>query len=307
MKICACLLSLFVLAPVAHAESTAPAVYLPSVYASLDGDGLHTKKYRTGFYPSYTDADNGYGVEYTRSDFRLADWHMTGDQVAVFAKRFDPQTSQGHSYKLGYNTLHGQSLVTVDASYNARLDATTTGEVTYSRDRVEVQPSLRMGVYASFVSASVEKNITPPVKLMLTLGETYYSDTNHRALVKLRAHYDVLPEQGLAFQLRYRTFQDSNTQVQSGYFNPAKFVEHMAAVDIRKVLAGWTLQANLGLGFQAANQDAKTVAKAFEFSANTVVAHQVSVRAKMGYLRSLGINGPDFVYRYLGEDVVITF
>ena len=156
-------------------------------------------------------------------------------------------------------------------------------------------------------NASVESKVTDAARMQFTLGETRFSDGNRRSLAKLKATLDVVPEAGINLQLRSRYFKNTQTSVDSGYFNPYRFVENMAAIEVNRSLHAWALSANVGYGRQAGGDDPKTWAKAFEFSATAPLASRVYIKTKAGYFRSLGYNAPDFIYRYISEDVIVVF
>jgi hypothetical protein len=285
----------------------AQGLYLPSVYKASFGDGFKTDKYKTGYYERYQDADNLVGMEYSRNHFQMGDWYGKGNQVSVVSKNTD-QSGTTKNLTVGYNTLETvNALWTADASYSKRLHEKTTAEITYNRDRVEVQQSLTTRVVANNYNVSVEHAILAAIKMQFTLGETRYTDGNHRPLAKIKMTYDVLPEQGVNLQLRSRYFKNTDTGVTSGYFNPYRFVENIAAIEFNRTASSWNLSANVGYGRQAGGDDAKILAKAFEFSATKPITSGVYIKAKAGYFRSLGYNGPDFIYRYVSEDVIVVF
>jgi len=296
-----------VIGHVSLGHAVADGLYLPSVYKASFGDGLKIDKYKTGYYASYKDADNYVGAEYSRHHFQSGDWYGKGEQVALVAKNSEP-SGTSKSLVLGYNALEGiNTQWTADASYAHRVTDRATTELTFNRDRVEVQQSLVKKVMADSYNASVEYKVTDAARMQFTFGETRFSDGNRRPLAKFKGTLDILPEHGVNVQLRSRYFKNTNTSVDSGYFNPYRFVENIAAVEVNRSVRDWALSANVGYGRQAGGDDAKTLAKAFEFSATTPLASRVFIKAKAGYFRSLGYNGPDFIYRYISEDVIVVF
>ena len=285
----------------------ADAIYVPSVYMASFGDGLKVDKYKTGYYSTYKDADNYSGYEYSRNQFSLADWHAAGEQVSFVTKDRNA-SGMTRSLTVGYNTLDtSNALWTADASISTKLTASTTGELTFNRDRVEVQQSLATNVFANSYGGSIEQQVVDAARVQLTYGETRYTDGNRRPLLKVKATYDVLPEHGVNLQFRGRYFRNTDTSVNSGYFNPYKFVENIVALEVNQTRGGWALSGNVGYGRQAGGNDPLTLAKAFEFSATTPMTNRIFVRTKAGYFRSLGYNGPDFIYRYVSEDVIVMF
>lgn len=285
----------------------AQALYVPSGYKASFGDGFKADKHKTGYYTAYKDADNYDGVEYARHHFGLGTWSGSGEQLAYVTK----QTSTDGAVKslsVGYNTLDAsRPLWTLDGTYAQRLSDETTTELTLNRDRVEVQPALVTHVLANSYNLSVAHKVAEPVRVQFTVGETRYTDGNHRPLAKFKATYDVDQMRGLNLQLRSRYFKNSDTTVTSGYFNPYRFVENLGVVELNRQVSDWALSGSLGYGRQAGGNDPKTRAQVAEFSATSPLTQRVFVRTKAGYFRSLGYNGPDFVFRYVSEDVIVVF
>jgi hypothetical protein len=287
--------------------ASAQAIYLPSFYTAGFGDGLHIDKHKTGYYRTYHDNDNYDGLEYSKNRFSQSGWASHGDQVAYAARTRDAEGNTTN-WAIGHNTLDTRrSLWTIDGHVARKLGDTTTGELTFNRDRVEVRQSLVKHVVADSYNISLEQKIAAPLRTQLTLGETRYTDGNHRPTVKIKATYDVLPEYGMNLQLRSRYFKNTDTTVTSGYYNPYRFVENIAAAEINRTVNGWNLSGNLGWGRQAGGNDPKTLARAYEVSATTPIANRVFFRAKAGYFRSLGYNAPDFLFRYASEELIVVF
>ena len=283
----------------------AQAIGVPSVYKASFGDDLHIDKYKTSYYAQYQNLDNYSGLEYTQHHYRWGDWTGAGEQYTYVSKRHDSEGTM-RNLSIGHNDLNNSNVIwTADFGYAKKVAQQTSLEVSFNRDRVEVQQSLVMNVLANQYSASIEQALTQIARLQLSYGETRYTDGNHRPTIKVKAAYDVLPEQGVGLQLRSRYFRDTDTTVNSGYFNPYRFVENLVAMEVNRKVAGWSLIADVGYGRQAGGDDPKTLAKAFEFSATTPIARGIYFRAKAGYFRSLGYSGSDFIYRYVSEDVVM--
>lgn len=287
--------------------ASAQALYLPSLYTAGFGDGLRIDKYKTGYYRAYSDNDNYDGVEYSQNRFTQNGWSNRGEQVGYVSRSRDAQGNTTY-WAVGHNTLDTRrSLWTAEGSVSRQWGDATTGELTFNRDRVEVRQSLVNHVFADSYNLNVEQKIAPPLRALFTLGETRYTDGNHRPTVKIKATYDVLPEYGMNLQLRSRYFRNTDTTVTSGYYNPSRFVENILAAEINQTVHGWNLAGNLGWGRQAGGNDPKTLARAYEVSATTPVASRVFFRAKAGYFRSLGYNAPDFLFRYASEELIVVF
>lgn len=285
----------------------AQALYLPGFEHASFGDGLKISKYKTGYYRTYQDADNFDGVTYGRHVFQQADWRTTSEQLAYVNKRTRADGTV-QNWMVGLNAMaSGQSLWVAEGTYAQKINDKTTGEFTFNRDRVEVQPSLVTHVFANTFGLSLAHEVAAGVHVQWTGGETRYTDGNHRPLFKVKATYALLPEQGVTVQLRSRYFKNTDTTVSSGYFNPRRFVENMGVVEVNQTVSTWALSGSFGVGRQAGGDDPKTLAKAFEFSAATPVNRSIFVKTKAGYIRSLGYNNADFIYRYVSEEINLVF
>jgi hypothetical protein len=284
------------------------AIYLPSVSKASFGDGFKSEKYKTSYYSNYHDQDNLSGVEFGRHRFGLGLWDTKGEQLSYIGKETDTEDGTVKNLNVGYNTLDAsKTILTADGNFAQWLSPALKGEIALNRDRVEVQSALVSSVLANSVNFSLEHHVLEPMRVQWTLGETRYTDGNHRPVFKMKAVYDALPRQGVNLQLRSRYFKNTDTHVTSGYFNPYRFVESIAAVEVNRVVNGWDISGNIGYGRQAGGDDAKTLAKAFEFSASLPLSQRMYLKTKAGYFRSLGVGGPDFIFRYISEDVVVQF
>lgn len=288
-------------------QAMAQAILVPSFFTAGFGDGLNIDKHKAGHYWAYRDNDNFDGIEYSKNRFAQNSWMGYGDQIAYVMRSRDVDGNVTN-WAIGRNTFEGsRTLWTVDGSVLRHLSETTTGELNFNRDRIEVRQSLLTNVLADNYAINIEQKISAPWKALVTLGETRYTDGNHRPTAKFKLTYDVLPEQGVNLQLRSRYFRNTDTTVNSGYFNPYRFVENILAFEINRKVNTWSLSGNFGWGLQAGGNDPKTTAKAFEVSATTPVTSRVFFKAKAGSFRSVGYNGPDFFYHYVSEELIVVF
>lgn len=176
-----------------------------------------------------------------------------------------------------------------------------------NRDRVETQNAINNNVYFTLVGGSLEQKLFQGLTLIATGGDMFFSDTNTRAFMRLKAIYDLVPEYGITAQLRYRQYHDSNINVANNYFNPANYYEGMMALGARKRINGWVLNGTVGFGQQGINNQSTTSTQLLELGATSPISGHVFFRSRLGYGKSAGFLGPDYSYQYVMEELVFSF
>ena len=290
----------------AEGDESKQAVSVPDFYASTDSEGFSTYRYRAGYYPLYEHGDKYTGIELLNNRFTQDSWSSSANQVTLITKAINPRTALGYSLNLGYNVENGYKLLTTDSQYGFGLTDSTRAEFVLNRDRVETQKSLINGIYYTLAGANIEQQVTDRLIVVGSAGEMFFSDTNTRASMRLKFIYDLVPNYGVTAQLRYRQYHGSNTNVQNNYFNPGEYSESMLAVGIRKRIAGWTVNGTAGLGQQQVDQDPHTPTQLLEFAATSPNAEKIFFRTRLGYSKSAAFQGPDYYYRYIMEDLIIS-
>ncbi len=283
------------------------AISAPDVFVSSDSEGFLTRKAGAGLYPWYEHGDRHTGLQLQRNTYSQAGWRAQGESVSVVHRDIHPRTAMGYQIKAGVDQIHSRQTLVLDGSYSLALTPATTAEFTASRERVETQEALRDGLTLTSAGAGLWHQVSEQLNAGGMLQVMNFSDGNTRTQVRLRAVYDLLPEHGVTLQARYRGYRASDTQVTRRYFNPAEFGEAMVAVGVRRRIEGWVLRGALGLGRQQVNDDTSTPTQLAEVSVTSPVAARVFWRARAGYNRSSGLQGPDYRYRYVMQELFASF
>ncbi len=283
------------------------AISIPDFFASTDSERFSTYRYRAGFYPLYEHGDKYTGIEYLHNQFTQGSWSSSANQVTLKTIAINPRTALGYNLNLGFNVENGYKLFTTDSQYGTRLTNSTTGEILVNRDRVETQNSLMNGIHYTLAGASIEQQLLERITLVGMGGKIFFSDTNTRVLMRLNIIYNLLPEYGVTTQLRYRQYHSSNNTKQNNYyFNPNRYSQVMLALGIRRRLAGWNLNGTAGLGQQQIDQGPNTTTQLLEFAATSPFAGMIFFRTRLGYSKSAEFHGPNYIYRYIMEDLIFT-
>ena len=283
------------------------AILIPSFYGMADSEGFNTYRYKTGILPLYEHGDRYTGIEYQRNQFSQNGWHSFANETRLITKAINPRTGLGYNLNVGYNRENNFGLVTTDSQYSLSLSDSVRAEAMLNVDRVETQNAINNNIYYTMAGASLEYKPFERVTLIGMGGDMFFSDTNTRAFMRLKAIYDLIPDYGITAQLRYRQYHDSNINVTNNYFNPENYYEGMMAFGIRKRIKGWMLNGTAGLGQQGINNQSTTTTQLLEAGATSPISGNLFFRTRLGYGRSAGFLGPDYSYRYLMEELIYSF
>ena len=283
------------------------AISAPETMISSDSEGFDTKRISLGYLPLYEHGDRNMGLKLETDHFDQANWTAHTNQISFVTKAINPRSALGYSIKLGLNDLSGQTLVTTDSQYSFNLSDKTRMELVINRDRLETQKSLDNHIYFTMVGIDVEQQIFNRLSIMGMISDMEFSDSNSRLFFRAKLVADVLPELGINLQLRYKKYHSTDINVEKNYFNPENYQETMAAIGYRKRINGWMLAGTLGLGRQRIDATSSTLTKLIEFNATSPFVGNVFFRTRLGFNQSGGIQGPDYSYKYLTEELTFSF
>ncbi len=287
--------------------SRSMAVSVPDVFVSSDSEGFITRKVGMGLYPWYSHGERYTGLQVQRTGYSQSEWRAQGEALSLVHRAVNPRNALGYQVKVGVDQLDSRQLLTFDSSYHLALNGTTTAEFLVHRERVETQRALGEGLSMTSGGAGLWHQVNDRLNAGGIVQMMRFSDGNTRTQLRLRGVYDLLPEHGITAQLRYRGYQASDTQVPRRYFNPGEFEEVMAAVGLRRQIAGWVVRGTLGLGRQRVDTDASSPTELAELSVTSPIAGPVFWRARVGYSRASGLQGPDYRYRFLMNELFAAF
>ena len=282
-------------------------ILLPSFYGMTDSESFTTTRYKTGYMPLYDHGDRYSGIQYQRNQFSQNGWSSYANQVELITKSINPRTALGYNLNLAYNRENNYGVLLTDSQYSLSLTNYLRAEILLNRDRVETQNSIKNNIYYTMPAASLEFQPFERLTFVAMGGDMFFSDTNTRALMKLKGIFTLMPEYGVTAQVRYREYHDSNINVARNYFNPENYYETMGVLAIRKRIDGWMINGTGGLGRQSINNQPSTTTKLLEFGATSPIAGSLFFPTRLGYGKSAGFLGPDYSYRYLMEEMIYAF
>ncbi len=279
---------------------------IPNIFISSDSEGFHANKYKMAYYPWYQHEKKYTGLEYQRSIFKQNTWQSDGDQINFVKKSISSDSKTGYHLSAGYNEQNQHGLLMLDGQIDFKVTDSTSAELAMNRDRVEALNALDQGIYYTLFNLAVEQQLNTRWSMVAVGGALFFSDDNNRPFVKAKLIYELLPEQGITAQLRYRQFHSTRDD-SNNYFNPHQYNESMLAFSIKRKIEGWIAQGIVGVGKQYVNDDPSTNAFLLELTITNPPMQQIFFRTRLGYNQSAGFQGPDYAYRYLMEEMVFSF
>ena len=280
---------------------------LPNTYLSNDSEGLNISKIGGGIYPNYSDPGHFIGISYQHNYYSQNSWSRNGNQYGLIYNNYNLKDLSGYNINLNVNTLNGSHLLVTDSQLNFKINQTTYTQLIINRDRIETQPSIDNGIFYTLTGISIDHQILNRLSLIGLLGMMNISDGNNRWLVKAKVIYDLFPNQGVNFQLRYRQFRDTNTQLPNYYFNPDYYSESLAGFGTRQRISGWVMSGFIGFGRQYVTGIPSSATKLLEASVDSPVYSRVFFRARAGYINAGEFQGPSYSYRYWMNDIIFTY
>jgi len=276
-------------------------------FLSDDSEDFQTYKLSAEFLPQYESADDYLGMRASAYQYKADDWRRDGQKISFIAREIDSATADGWFVDTGIFTQDDHTLFTFDGSYRTPLAKKTALEVFANRDWVETQSALNAGTNFTFVGAALDQGLGEHVTVVGVAGSQFFSDDNRRDHGRMKLIYQPSLDLGLTFQARYRTYHSTEEDVGRRYFNPKDYEESMLALGWRQPFAGWTTGLTAGFGRETINDDPSQGTRLFELNLQSPVHGSQFIRMNAGYSRSASFYGPDYNYRYIRGEWIISF
>ncbi len=277
-----------------------------SLYTSSDSEDFSIVRASMLLLNDYQHLDAKSGLRYTAANYAQNGWSRSAQQLSLLKHRMDPKTWSGWMIETGLLQQGGHDTLTLDASYREAFSAQSGIEVFANRDVVETRNALDLGRAFNFVGISGDAGINPHWTIVGMLGQQSFNDGNDRRHLRSRIIFQPDLDRGLTVQLRYRSFDSSQSDVARAYFNPENYSETMLAAGWRNRLDGWKTNLVAGAGRQRINHDRETPTQLIEVSADRQ-QKGYALRLRAGYTRSASFGGPDYRWTYAGTELYIPF
>lgn len=281
-------------------------VGLPLVHHSRDSDGLTITKAGLGFYPWLAHAQHWQGLELQRFRYAQAETTLDANAVLYSWENRSPQTGLGYTLRAGMREDRTQKDWILDANGSWPLGEVSRVELFAQRDRVESVPALLAGITMNLVGVSVDYSLHPRVTAVALASKTWFSDSAHRDLQRLRLIGDLLPDYGLTLQWSLRRQSGKDTLGLRRYFNPEDMTESLLAFGVRRRVVGWQFQGRIGFGTQEVSSD-RSPARQFDLVVVSPPGNRQTTRLRVVVAETFGLSGPGYRYRSFDVHTVWQF
>jgi hypothetical protein len=156
----------------------------------------------------------------------------------------------------------------------------------------------------------VEQKLDERLTVIALAGYQPFTDGNDRAHLRARLVWDVLPDEGINLQARWRQYRNSKVDVGGAYFNPESYQQWLGVVAFRKRLSGWTTSGAVGAGREYIRNVGTTTQPTYlaELRAEGPFAGDARLAVAATYNRSAGFsNSSDYWWGLVSATIILPF
>jgi hypothetical protein len=279
-----------------------------SAAATSDSEGLHSQRLGALGYLRYVREGDADAIGVDAGRYSQGDWQRRFGALTYRHADLDRATGIGLRLSTALSHQGERTLATADVEWSHEVHPGTRLAFIYARDWVETARALDDGVHFDMPGVSLDQRIGDHLTAVAFLARQEFSDGNSRNHGRARLIYSPWPETGLTFQLRYRRYRSSRTDVEGRYFNPQSYSETLVVLALRRRFeAGWIVAAEAGAGRQRVADDPSAPANLAAFTVTRILGDRAQVRGYASYHRSASFGGPDYRWREIGVEGVMPF
>ncbi len=237
-------------------------------------------------------------------------WRRNVAGVVGIWRDQDRDTLSGINAEIGLVKVAGRTRAVGDAVWSLRPAPGTGVELLAAAGLVETREAIERGIGYAFWGASLEKKVSERLTAIAMAAYQPFTDGNDRTHVRARLIWDLLPEQGINLQARWRGYHSNQDGVAGAYFDPERYQQWLAVAGFRKRVSGWTASGAVGAGREQIRDGDTTSKPAYlaELRAQKVFAADSLLAVHAGYNRSTGFASVvDYWYASLGVSVTVPF
>lgn len=293
----------------AQAFDTTPGVSA-GINVDTDTDHFTSVRLRAAGLTEFKSSLEYRGVSALETRYSQAGWRRNAAGVSMLWRSQDKETLAGINAEIGVVRIAGHLRPIGDVTWSLRPASGTGIELLAAAGLVETQSAVNLGIGYTFWGASIEQQLAPHLTAIGLVASQPFTDGNHRAHARVRLIWDVLPDDGVNMQARWRGFHSNQAGVAGAYFDPARYGQWLVMTGFRKRFSGWLTAGGLGAGRETV-QDRGTVthpAYLAELRAEKSIAGDALISIQSQYTRSAGFsNSPDYWFATFGVSLIVPF
>lgn len=283
---------------------------LGSVAGETDADHFSTLRLRAGGLFAYQSPLQYLGVAAQQNLYSQSTWHAHATGVVGLWRDQARDTLAGINAEAGVVEVAGHTRPVGDASWRLLPGSGTAVELLAAGGLVETRAAVEQGIGYTFWAATVEQQLAERVTVIALAGYQPFTDGNDRTHLRARLVLDVLPEEGVNLQARWRQYRDSKTDVGGAYFDPESYQQWLAMVGFRKRHSGWTTSGAVGAGREYIRNGGTTTQATYlaELRTEGPIFGDARLALLAVYNRSAGFsNSPDYWWGLVSATLIVPF
>ncbi|MEO8104497.1 MAG: hypothetical protein ABI790_18430 [Betaproteobacteria bacterium] len=276
----------------------------------MDADHFTSMRLRAAGLIDFNSSLEYRGISAQDTRYSQSGWHQNVAGVSGLWRSQDKETLAGINAELGVVRVAGHLRPVGDVTWSLRPAKETGIELLAAGGLIETQPAIKQGIGYTFWGASVEQQLTPRLTAIGLVAYQPFTDGNHRTHVRGRLIWDVLPEQGVNLQARWRGFHSSQDGATGAYFDPERYRQWLLMAGFRKRLSDWLATGGFGAGRETIHNGGATTQPAYlgELRVERSIAGDALLSIQTQYTRSAGFsNSPGYWYATFAANVIVPF
>ncbi len=291
----------------AHAEGFGVLV---TIAAETDADHFSAVRARAGGLFDYASPWQYAGVAAQTTTYAQSGWREHATGVVALWRDQSRATLDGITAEVGVVQVGSYTRPVADVAWALRPASGTGVQLLAAAGLVETQAAIEDGIGYSFWGASVEHQVVDAFTVIGLVGYQPFTDGNDRFHFRARAIWDVLPDQGVNLQARWRQYRSEKVDVGGAYFNPERYEQWLGVVGFRKRHAGWTISGAAGAGQEYIHNGNTTTQPTYlaELRAEGPIAGNARLSVQALYNQSAGFsNAPGYWWSSLSASLIVPF
>jgi hypothetical protein len=273
-----------------------------------DADEFNATRVRAGALLDYASELSHYGVALQGTHYSVDGWSSDAPALIGLYRNQRRDTLEGVHAEAGVVKVEGHTRFVGDATWSHRPRESTGFELIAAGDLVGTRQALEEGIAYGLAGASVEQQLGKRLTGIAMVAWQPFTDGNSRTLVRARAIWSLLPEEGVSAQARWRQYTSGDSDVPGAYFNPDRYRNWDAVLSVRRRVGAWRVSGLAGGGQERIEHGSWQSTGVAELRAEGRISRDLHLACSANYSNAAGFgNSPNYWYGSVNVSVIVPF
>jgi hypothetical protein len=204
--------------------------------------------------------------------------------------------------------VNGHTRFVGDATWSFRPRESTGVELIAAGDLVGTRQALDEGIAYGLAGASIEQQLGQRFTGIVMAAWQPFTDDNSRTLLRARAIWSLLPDQGVSAQARWRQYTSGTSDVPGAYFNPDRYGTWDAVLSVRRRVGTWRISGLAGGGQERVERGPWQATGIAEIRAEGRISNDVYLACDAHYSNAAGFaNSRNYWYGSVNVSLIVPF